>query len=74
MIDFKTHEEIKQTFEYLTHQRIKLQVNQIHINENPENEIHEEMLTSIDLSIIKKILKQIQGLQNSLSNRFKSAE
>ncbi|MDX2445412.1 MAG: DUF294 nucleotidyltransferase-like domain-containing protein [Bacteroidales bacterium] len=74
VVDFKTHEEIKQTFEYLTHQRIKLQVNQIHINENPENEIHEEMLTSIDLSIIKKILKQIQGLQNSLSNRFKSAE
>lgn len=72
-ITLETCEEIEKSYEFLMHQRLKYHAYKMLKNEEPENEVHVNELTSIELEIIKNILKQIQGLQSELSMVFKTA-
>lgn len=71
MVDAEACQEIEKAWEFLMHLRIKHQTRHLLNNEPPENEVHKDVLTSIELSIVKKILKQVQGLQSELGIVFK---
>lgn len=70
-IAYETCQEIETSYEFLMHQRIKLHSRQLIQNEPPTNEIHILELSSIELSIIDKIQKQVLNLQRELSAGFK---
>lgn len=71
VVEKATAEAIEQSFAFLMHLRIKRQTIQLLENEPPGNEVHEEVLTSIELFFIRKILKLVHSLQTELDITYK---
>jgi len=71
VVDKEVRVEIEQSYAFLMNLRIKLQSRQLLNNEPPGNEVHEEALSSIELMIIRKILKQVHSLQSELGVTYK---
>jgi PAS domain S-box-containing protein len=70
VFDKDTYEELKLSFNFLTHLRIKTQARNIAQNELPGNSIQVNQLNRIDIVVLKKLIADIAGLQSRLSSLF----
>jgi len=70
VLDQSTFDEFSHSFNYLTHLRIKGQVNSIAHNETPSNVVDIKRLNRIEAVVLKKLLSDISGLQTRLSGEF----
>lgn len=70
VFDKDTYEELKLTFNFLTHLRIKNQARNIAQNELPGNTIQVNQLNRIDIVVMKKLFTEIAGLQSRLSSLY----
>jgi len=74
VFDSSLHEELMQTFDFITNLRIRSQAASISRNETPGNTIDVRMMDRIEKMILKKHLHDISGLQTRLSGDFSSIE
>lgn len=74
LIDRSVYDELIQSFNYLTHLRIKGQARSIALNEVPGNKVSFNQLNRIEVVILKKLFADIAGLQTRLSSEFSGAE
>ncbi len=70
VLDQSTFDELLHSFSYLTHLRIKSQVNSIAHNETPDNMVDIKRLNRIEAAVLKKLLSDISGLLTRLSGEF----
>jgi CBS domain-containing protein len=74
VFDSSLHEELMQTFDFITNLRIRSQAASISRNETPGNTIDVRIMDRIEKMILKKHLHDISGLQTRLSGDFSSIE
>jgi CBS domain-containing protein len=70
VIDKASYEELRQSFNFLTHLRIKNQARNVAQNELPGNKIPLSQLNQLDKVVLKKLHTDIAGLQTMLSSLF----
>lgn len=70
VIDKASYEELRQSFNFLTHLRIKNQARNIAQNELPGNKIPLSQLNQLDKVVLKKLHTDIAGLQTMLGSLF----
>jgi len=73
IFDPSLFEELTQAFDFITHLRIRSQVERIARNEAPGNTKDTRKLNQIEILILKKHLHTIAGLQTRLSGEFSGA-
>jgi len=74
IFDLSLYQELKQTFNFITHLRIRSQAASIAHDEIPENTTNTKGLDRIEIMTLKRHLHDIAGLQTRLSSEFSSAE
>lgn len=66
-----TYKEMLDAYKYLMQTRLKHQAKRIGENNEPDNLIDIQKLTSVELSLLKKVFSRISGFQTQLSYDFK---
>jgi PAS domain S-box-containing protein len=74
IFDQELYQELNQTFDFITHMRIRSQAESIAHDEVPGNSTDISVLNSIEIMTLKKHLQDIAGLQTRLNSEFSTAE
>jgi PAS domain S-box-containing protein len=74
LIDKELYDEITEGWSFLTHLRLKSQVNSLAANDSPGNRVNLNALTKLEQSTLKRVFSLVGELQTKVKFDFKSSE